>query len=227
MTQANVSAPVPFRRGDTGPARDIHKDRWKATRDPTAGQRAHTIYLRAYQLPAATWTGVNAAGMSRLLEGPEAFDRPLAEQVKKLCELKRTEAEARLGRGEPVRTRELYWIVATLGEAELLLGNETAAIAHYREAATWARRENWTDGIVSSLRQLRLYRSGGIPVPDELFEILKPPAVFVFVGHMIDPRAELRHASRPHSSLQSAMPSGRRVDGSDWRGRLQLGRMRV
>jgi class 3 adenylate cyclase len=164
----------------------IHKDRWKATRDAAEGHRARKIYLRAFQQTGGYWTGVNAAGMSRLLEGPEAFDRALAEKIRKLCEQKRPDIEARLLRGEPGASRERYWIVATLGEAELLMGNVIAAVAYYKEAAAWARHENWTDGIVSSLRQLRLYRGGGVPVPDELFEILKPPAVFVFVGHMID-----------------------------------------
>ena len=164
----------------------IHKERWKSTRNPADGQRARKMYLRAFRQTGGYWTGINAAGMSRLLDGPQAFDRPLAERILQLCEQQRPGAEAKAERDDRGASRDLYWILATIGEGKLLLGDEAEASAHYRRAVGLARGQGWSDGIVSSLRQLRLYRDHGLPVPDELFDLLKPPPVVIFVGHMID-----------------------------------------
>lgn len=164
----------------------IWKDRWKATGKPADGERARQLYARAFQQTGGYWTGINAAGVSRLLDGEAKFDRELAERVLRICEQQRPLVGARAAAGERAAARDLYWLMATQGEGSLLLGDEPGAVAHYREAADLARRHAWSEGPVSSLRQLRLYEDLGLSVPSELFALLRPPTVVAFVGHMID-----------------------------------------
>jgi class 3 adenylate cyclase len=54
----------------------------------------------------------------------------------------------------------------------------------YQEAAE--RAENRHAYIVSSYQQVNLLKDNGFPVPDMLLNVLKPPTVVIFTGHMVD-----------------------------------------
>ncbi|HSV30271.1 MAG TPA: adenylate/guanylate cyclase domain-containing protein, partial [Candidatus Omnitrophota bacterium] len=66
-----------------------------------------------------------------------------------------------------------------------------AAIGSYQ----WARAlEGVHYGtVVAALKQIEMLREGGIEIPDELADIVKPPTVVVFTGHALDRPGEGPH----------------------------------
>jgi hypothetical protein len=101
----------------------------------------------------------------------EALARETLEQCEKLCAVSHGD--------------DVYWLLTTtMGEARLLLGQETEAVRMYEQAAQVADRKHRS--IVSARQQLHLLAGHGFPVPEALFRILSPPVIAVFTGHMID-----------------------------------------
>lgn len=137
-------------------------------------EQAFRWYLEAHRQTAGYWSGINAATVACLL-GDADESRRLAAGVRERC--------LRL-RDDPSVGRDAYWLLATLGEAALLLRDVPAAEAWYREAV--ARGSHGVADLVSTRRNARLIlRHGGIdPAPiDACFAI---PRVAVFAGHLID-----------------------------------------
>ena len=159
----------------------VYKNIWKRTGKKDDARLSRDAYMRASLETGDYWTGINVASMSWLI-GEKREATKYAKEVIKIC--------------EPVANAEKndkdYWVLATIGEAQLLLGEQDAAIQSYAEAAKVAKlaaqRHTY---IVSSLQQLKLLKKNGLPVPDKVFEILKPPTIVIFSGHMID------HHDRP------------------------------
>lgn len=146
----------------------IRKDQWRRGGEARHLRESRDIYLQAFDKTGGFYTGINAASMSCLLgEGERAAE--LARDVLATCE--------RSGGGD-------YWTLATIGEALLLLGRGVDAAARYRDAAAQAK-DDW-QAISSSRDQLLLLERHGVNVPDDALEALRPPAVGVFTGHMID-----------------------------------------
>ncbi len=164
----------------------IYKDKWRHSGDREMARRSRDMYHYSYRTTGGYYTGINAATMS-LLIGDVDLAQELARAVLEQCR----KAQAEQGSD--------YWLLATLGEAELLLGNNNKATALYRQAVPLAgSRHAW---IVSSRQQLLLMAKHGIKVPSALIEILQPPRVVVFVGHMID--APDRPAPRFPAALEA------------------------
>lgn len=151
----------------------VYKDIWKGTGDEGYLRKCRDTYLRGYIETGRYWTGINVATMSWILK-EEHLAKKYAEEVRNICE-KEVRAPKR---------NDLYWLLATLGEAQLLLDKPREAEKEYRKAVKHAGQKHGY--IVSSLQQLLLLKNNGFPVPQKLFEILKPPAVIIFTGHMID-----------------------------------------
>jgi len=95
---------------------------------------------------AAYYCGINAAAVHVLL-GDLPTARVIAARVREICEAQLPPA----GRG---RAPANYWLLATLGEAELICGKREAARLWYR-AAVKAGRGNWRE-LSSTRRQARL-----------------------------------------------------------------------
>ncbi|MCB1193870.1 MAG: hypothetical protein KDK90_25770 [Leptospiraceae bacterium] len=80
---------------------------------------------------------------------------------------------------------EDYWSLATLGEAYLLLGEKEKAIDAYSKAVK--KEKTHFGNINSSYHQIMLIsKFTQIEVPAEILDILKPPCIIAFSGHMID-----------------------------------------
>ena len=149
----------------------IYKNEWRRTGNLDFARRSRDLYRFSYQLTAGYYTGINVASMSFLI-GEKTVAQALANAVYDHCQ------------SILASNRHDYWVVATMGEASLLLDDQEQATQRYREAAALSdRRYAW---IVSSLQQVYLLKQHGVPVPDAIFEALKPPEIIVFVGHMID-----------------------------------------
>jgi class 3 adenylate cyclase/tetratricopeptide (TPR) repeat protein len=155
-----------------------------AERDPglaaSCFTKALAIYRRAYDQTGGYYPGINAATLALLLDDP-AQARDLAGRVREGC---RAEPD-RVNGGS--RAGDEYWLTATLGEAELILGRTDEARGWYRRAkeiGTQARRFGDMGSTFTQAERLLLPRLG---LPRSVLKELFPmPGVAVFVGHMID-----------------------------------------
>ncbi len=156
----------------------IHKDR--ALRLRHGGKRkrhlrlAHRHYAEAYRKTGGYWTGINAATTAALLDdrrGSVEVARGVRESCLRL--LKRAQSK-----------QERFWLLATLGEAALILGTWSEAEDHYCRAGELGCGAY---GDLSSTRRnaLLLIEHLGIDRVD-LDRCLRIPRVAVFAGHMID-----------------------------------------
>jgi len=175
----------------------IRKDQWRRGGEARHLRESRDTYLEAFRATGGFYTGINAASTSRLLgEGERAAE--LAREVLAICE--------RTGAGD-------YWTLATMGEALLLLGREDDAAERYARAAAGARGD-W-QALSSSRDQLLLLERHGVRVPAAILEALRPPAVGVFTGHMIDApgRAAPRFPASREAEIRAAIE--RDIDALD------------
>ncbi len=158
-----------------GLAGSIAKENCLRCQDETKRRRAATAsanyYNRSFVLGGQYYQGINAATMS-LVAGRQAESQRLAEAVKTLCESETQRSGS-----------EDYWLLATLGEANLLLGQHADAATWYRKAVD-AAHERYGD-IASMRRQVKLL-SKIIDVSPELEKAIAIPAVVAFTGIMMD-----------------------------------------
>ncbi len=154
-----------------------HKDLWAEAVDPRERhehlQLAFAGYRDAHLVSGGYWSGINAATMALLLgERPQAV--ALAREVRERC------LRAQAGASDAER----YWILATLGEAALILGEQSEAEDRYAQAAASGRRR--LGDVASTRRNARLIiRQLGMD-GTRIEECLRVPRVVVFVGHLID-----------------------------------------
>lgn len=175
----------------------IRKDQWRRGGDLRHLRESRDTYLEAFRATGGFYTGINAASTARLLgDGEQAA--ALAREVLAICE--------RTGATD-------YWTLATMGEALLLLGREADAAARYAAAAAGAK-DDW-QARSSSRDQLLLLERHGVRVPPAILEALKPPAVGVFTGHMIDApgRASPRFPASREAEIRAAIE--REIDSLD------------
>ena len=176
-----------------------HKDFALRATDPESRRRdfrtAYERYAEAYRLTNGYWTGINAATLANLLGDGESA-AALARSVRGQCleELKRSQTS----QGD-------YWLLATLGEAELNLRAWTEAERWYREAADAAR--NRFGDLSSTRRQARLLLPRLGQSSAWIDAILRIPPVVIFAGHMIDQpgRPRPRFPQQLEPSVQNAI----------------------
>jgi class 3 adenylate cyclase/tetratricopeptide (TPR) repeat protein len=173
-----------------------HKSIALASAGPEVERRhladAYAYYNEAYKLTGKYYSGINAATIATLL-GDKSRAEALARDIQKICQQEMEESK--------INSSDLYWLVATQGEAALILGNWDLAQKCYEKAMQIAGR-SWGDRQ-TSLRQARLLVNalGGSAKLIESW--LRIPNVVVFVGHMIDRPGRLSPRFPPQ--LESAM----------------------
>ncbi len=142
-------------------------------------RKAFSFYLQAYELSGDTFPGINAATLALLIDEPER-SRDLAGRVRDrvLDEL-----------DQPGKEND-YWLLATLGEAYLLLGDNTVAKTRYARAASLAR-EAHNDGDIASMRRQLLLLRGHLPIGEDLLGLFHLGPVVVFAGHGLDRPGDL------------------------------------
>jgi class 3 adenylate cyclase len=145
-----------------------------------AGRGAHLdaalrLYGEAYARSRSYWTGVNVATLAVLRGDPEKSSA-VARRVMADC---RAELE-RLPADHPDR----YWVLATLGEAALSMGEWAQAEDWYRQAGERGRRR--FGDLNSTRRHARMLTEHFGRDPAIINEWLPLPRVVVFSGHMID-----------------------------------------
>ncbi|MFB2970886.1 TRAFs-binding domain-containing protein [Aerosakkonema sp. BLCC-F183] len=177
-----------------------HKDLWKQATDPEEQNRQLRLaaegYEQAYQLSGSHYPGINAATMAMLM-GNEERAKVLAEEVRQKC-LQKLKPQSQ-------RSSDEYWLLATLGEAALILRKWSEAEDWYGQAAQVGQGRY---GDLSSTRRnasmLVQYLEGDTGRIKQCFHI---PRVVVFSGHMIDQpdRTTLRFPPHLESTVYKAI----------------------
>jgi len=144
-------------------------------------RNAYKIYFEAFKLAVknkniddAYYNGINAATLS-LVIGKKKKSYELAVTVKKICQKKIKFDSAK---NIPV----FHWLLATLGESELLLGNFDSAKKIYSKAAEQSNIRS----IGSMRKQARIIlksQGNDINILDCCFNV---PTIIAFSGHIID-----------------------------------------
>lgn len=178
-----------------------HKDLAAAAKDP-AGRAFHlgaafALYARAFESArrdgsdaGAYYAGINAAAMA-VLKGDLDGARRIARDVRDICR--------REPHGEDESAR--YWREATLGEAELILGDYPAAADHYRRADGLAGGRAGDKG--ATRRQARLLAAHLPGAAAAAAQELRIAPVLVFTGNMVDQPG--RAAARFPAALEPAV----------------------
>ncbi|MBM3844439.1 MAG: DUF4071 domain-containing protein [Verrucomicrobia bacterium] len=188
----------------------VHKEMWRRAADPreadAAIQRACELYGEAFARHESYYPGINLA-FTLAAAGRRAQARQCARKVARQC----AAAARREGRPDNWLSRLAGarppadagprdgWLLATLAEALVHLGEEDEAARHYR-AAAGLFEGRWRD-LASMRRQAReILRFAGRPA-DALDGCFAFPSVAVFSGHMVDgpgrPRPRLTPAMEP------------------------------
>jgi len=177
-----------------------HKDMASQAADPQEHDRqlnlALDAYSEGYKLSGGYWTGINAATLSLVL-GKKDRAKELATKVRAQCldELNKIKNKG----GDP------YWVVATLGEAALVLGDCAQAEDWYGQAAAaTGNRYGQLGSTRSNARLLAPYLAGDW---QRIEHALYIPRVAVFAGHMIDRpgRATPRFPSQLEAPVRGAL----------------------
>ena len=136
-------------------------------------QKALAYYERARQLDETEFATINLATLARVA-GDVAMSDKFAQAAIDLVKpalLKQTDGN------------EAYWLHATLGEAQLLLGDRTAAADSYRRAVELAAHSL---GNIVSMRGNVALLAGQVAGVEEILPIFNTGPVLIFSGHMVD-----------------------------------------
>jgi class 3 adenylate cyclase len=133
-------------------------------------RRAHCAYHAAFRLSHGYYSGVNAA-TTALLAGSLSIAKVLAEDVREIClgELR--------AKGESSAD---YYVLATLGEVELIRGDASQAARWYTRAMD-AAGERFAD-VVSTKRNAGLVASALGTGAEMVDEVLRLPRVAAFLS---------------------------------------------
>ena len=133
------------------------------------------LYAQVYERNRSYWAGINVATLAAL-QGDPGQAASVAREVTAEC----MNAIESLGATHPDR----YWVLATLGEAALSLGDWAAAENWYRQAGE-AGRQRFGD-LNSTRRHAQLMVEHLGRDSKCVDEWLPLPRVVLFSGHMID-----------------------------------------
>lgn len=177
----------------------VCRELWRHSSDRDDLLNCRNLFLQAFDLSGNARDGMDAAAMSLLLaEGDKA--RRLAAKVRDSFH------------DDAWRPDDDFRTKATLGEALVLLGESDKALEIFTRLSRQTGRRY--SGKVATLKQLQLLQDGGIDVPEDIFAAIKPPAVVVFTGHMIDRPGEPSRFS-PHLEQAVAREIKLRLDRLD------------
>lgn len=135
---------------------------------------AQALYMESYRRTRGIWSGIDAAALSVVLgdlDEAQAVARAVAEDC-------RTRLES-TAHGD-----DTYWVLASLAEAHLILGDQARAEDCYSQAAA-AGRDRWTR-IAATRRSARLILRHIGADPGWVDRCPPIPDVAALVGHMVD-----------------------------------------
>lgn len=182
----------------------VYKEMWLIEGNGAADHphlaKSRELYLGAFNRSRGPWSGINAASLSMIV-GDRARAESLARTVIRLC----------AGRWQAGQRD--YWTVATMAEANILLGRQEPA-ARY---CAFARKHyaGSYSSLASTRRQLTLL-ARYLPVDAKVLDLLRLPPVAAFSGHLLDAPGQAR-SRFPESAVE---PVKRRI--AEVLGRLDI-----
>jgi len=133
-------------------------------------RRSLELYREAYRIAGGYWSGVNAATVA-LAIGDTKTAVTFANEVRAHC------------LSEITRSPQDVWMLATLGEAALIIGNVEEARSWYERA----REAGAAFGDCASMRRnARLVLNASGKDPAILDKLVPTPVIAIFAGHMLD-----------------------------------------
>ncbi|MHC5010497.1 MAG: tetratricopeptide repeat-containing protein [Planctomycetota bacterium] len=180
--------------------KDIALAEGAAAERSRALERAYRAYADGYRRTGAYWLGINAATLAAL-RGRRRSAKSLARRVTEHCEQLLPDVRNR---------QERYWVLATLGEAALVLEREPEALAWYARAGR-AGRGHWRNLKSTRANARLLLEAQHGPAVDAPWEAvtraLPIPPLGICVGHLIDKRgrAEPRFPPRRAAAVKKAL----------------------
>lgn len=171
--------------------KDLAREEGNVSKATQHLRRAYEFYSQGYETSGGYWSGINAATLAFLLgerDSAGALARPLRERCRETL------------RGLAESDGERYWLVSTLGQAALLLGDWPEAENWYSQAVELGRGD-W-GSLQSTRHNARLLMQCVAPGKDggRIESLFRFPSVVVFAGHMVD--RDDRTASRFPSRLE-------------------------
>ncbi|MCX7029547.1 MAG: TRAFs-binding domain-containing protein [Spirochaetes bacterium] len=153
----------------------VYKEMWLIEGNGAADHphlaKSRELYLGAFNRSRGPYSGINAASLSMIMGDREKAET-LARTVIRLCAERWKRSDQRD-----------YWTVATVAEANLLLGRQEQAAKYYAFAR--AKCANNYSSLASTRRQLTLL-ARSLPVDAKVMDTLRIPPVAAFTGHRID-----------------------------------------
>ncbi len=131
--------------------------------------QAATLYETVYRRTGGYYPGVNAATLW-LLSGRREHAEAIAAEITEIC-----------GRIDPL-SENPYYLAATQAEAALVLGQADLAAVRVAEAARL--HGNDYPALASTRKQLEMV-CGARGVDAEFLDLLRPPEVLHYTGHII------------------------------------------
>jgi class 3 adenylate cyclase len=177
-----------------------YKDYALRSSRPAERRERLTAALQAYQDAFARhadyWTGINVATLARLT-GDDELAGGTAAAVRDQC-------LQSLGNRTDYTAND-YWVLATLGEAALVLDDLAEARLWYVRARKSAPHR--LGDLASTARQGRLLLTHFGHDPEQIRDWFPRPQIVVFSGHMIDApdRAEPRFPRNAEGAVASAI----------------------
>lgn len=156
-----------------------YKEIWEQEKDSDHRtghlKKAFETYSLAFELNHGYWSGINAATTALLL-GKQDQAINIAKKVREICKDKIKEDDG--------DDSERYWLIATLGECALILGESSEAEDLYAQASSIGR--NRYGDLLSTRHNAKLLLEHSGKESDPILKHLQIPRVAVFSGHMID-----------------------------------------
>lgn len=161
----------------------LYKDHYARGEDASSQQssarKSAELYLMAYKITGDPFPGINAATMLCISGADKEKVKQLASEVKQAVASRVADSD------------QPFWMLATLGEACLLLGefrqsdeDNDCAEYWYQQAVEKAGRDSLGD--VATMRRQAHMLQQYIDVPESVFEVMETGVIAVFSGHMID-----------------------------------------
>jgi len=147
-----------------------YKQKWLSGGNRAFLQSAHDVYEETFARTADSYPGINAAALALQLGRPDDAQRLARQVLESLASVPESELD--------------HWKLATVAEANLILGDVPKAAAYYGKAV--ARVPTAVENIAGMRRGARSdLRALGL-AENTLDATLPVPRIAAFTGHMVD-----------------------------------------
>ena len=155
----------------------IYKNLWSSSDENKFAINSAQVYEQGFNSHNSYYLGINAATMYLIGEN-QTLSQNIAKKTIDLCKKEKQE----------------YWVLATLTEAYLLLGDLDNSLI---SAIAAINTEIANIGSINSTYQQLKILEEYVEIPSEIIDLFFPPGIVAFSGHMIDKSGSLEQQFPP------------------------------